>query len=108
MGSEFEKWAIEANLGIQRYHLGTYYNHSTAKAYEAYNARQPEIDRLTAREQQLETALREVWEKVSRIAKRPDLPNPDRDADWKNCQKWSQHDALAALATIDAVLGGDK
>ena len=41
------------------------------------------------------------------IAKRPDLPNSDRDADWKNCQKWSSHEAKQAL-TLSAPLAGWK
>ena len=38
----------------------------------------------------LEDALR-------KIAKMPDLPNPERDADWKNCMKWASHYAREAL-----------
>jgi hypothetical protein len=34
---------------------------------------------------------------LTNIRKRPDLPNPDKDADWKNCMKWSAHDAKEAL-----------
>lgn len=37
-------------------------------------------------------------EALEKIAKRPDLPNPERDADWKNCMKWSAHEAQQALA----------
>ena len=32
------------------------------------------------------------------IAKRPDLPNSERDADWKNCMKWSSYEAREALS----------
>jgi len=39
---------------------------------------------------------------LDNIAKSPDLPNPDRDADWKNCQKWSSYEAKAALAKYKA------
>lgn len=35
---------------------------------------------------------------LEKIAKRPDLPNPERDADWKNCMKWSAYEAQQALA----------
>lgn len=35
------------------------------------------------------------------IAKRPDLPSPDRDADWKNCMKHSSYEAQVALADIN-------
>lgn len=35
------------------------------------------------------------------IAKRPDLPNPERDADWKNCMKWSAHEAQKALEAYE-------
>lgn len=45
--------------------------------------------------------LDKVREILERIAQRPDLPNNDRDADWKNCQKWSQADAREALAILD-------
>lgn len=34
------------------------------------------------------------------ISKRPDLPNPERDADWKNCMKWSAQEAAEALTEI--------
>lgn len=34
----------------------------------------------------------------------PDLPNPDRDADWKNCMKWSSHEAQEALAAFGEAL----
>lgn len=37
---------------------------------------------------------------LQNIEKRPDLPNPDRDADWKNCQKWSSYEATQALTAI--------
>ncbi len=55
-----------------------------------------------------EEVLREVREIISIIAKRPDLPNPHRDADWKNCQQWSSHDAMIALAKLDSLLGKEK
>jgi hypothetical protein len=42
-------------------------------------------------------AGQEMARALEQIAKRPDLPNPERDADWKNCQLWSQHDAKKAL-----------
>ena len=57
-----------------------------------------------------EAKYRPVIEKLveifERIAKRPDLPNPDRDADWKNCQKWSQHDAREGIALAAPLLKG--
>lgn len=43
-------------------------------------------------------------ETLKKIAKRPDLPNPERDADWKNCMKWASHEAREALKTT----GGDE
>lgn len=48
-------------------------------------------------------AMEKVKQLLEGIAKRPDLPNPDRDADWKNCQKWSSHDAKQAIDLITAV-----
>lgn len=51
-------------------------------------------------------ALAEVREKLGAIAKRPDLPNPDRDADWKSCQKWSSAEAKDCLALLDKLGGG--
>lgn len=39
-----------------------------------------------------------LLEALEIIAKRPDLPNPERDADWKNCMKWSSHEAREALS----------
>jgi hypothetical protein len=47
---------------------------------------------------------REKFERVRHalelISKRPNLPNPDRDADWKNCQKNSSFEAKEALAIL--------
>lgn len=37
------------------------------------------------------------------ISKRPDLPNPDKDSDWKNCMKWSSHEARQALKEVEAL-----
>jgi hypothetical protein len=37
-------------------------------------------------------------EALDKIANRPDLPNPECDADWKNCMKNSSYEARAALA----------
>lgn len=44
--------------------------------------------------------IQQIREILEKIAKRPDLPNPDRDADWKNCQKWSAHDAQECLVAL--------
>lgn len=44
------------------------------------------------------TIMREALEV---IARRPDLPNPERDADWKNCMKFSSHEAREALAIVE-------
>jgi hypothetical protein len=54
-----------------------------ARIYEAYRKTFAENKRL-----------REALEK---IAKRPDLPNPEKDADWKNCMKNSSYEARKAL-----------
>lgn len=62
---------------------------------EYLNAPSPAAPAIS--EEQAVAKLREILE---RIAKRPDLPNPERDADWKNCQKWSQHDAREALTLL--------
>lgn len=56
---------------------------------------------MTDRKHPLET-VRLVLE---RIAKCPDLPNPDRDADWKNCQKWSSCYANQALTALTTYMG---
>jgi hypothetical protein len=37
-------------------------------------------------------------EALEKIAKRPDLPNPERDADWRNCMRWSSHEAQVAIS----------
>ncbi len=47
------------------------------------------------------TQLEIAKDALEKIAKRPDLPNPDRDADWKNCMKASSFEAAEALAHID-------
>jgi hypothetical protein len=54
-----------------------------------------EYDRLRA-------SLAAAREALERIAKRPDLPNPERDADWKACMKLSAQEARAALTSIGA------
>lgn len=61
-----------------------------AKTCENYKTLNAEIEALKAQIGGLVKAL-EI------IAKRPELPNPERDADWKNCMKWSSHDAKEAL-----------
>lgn len=43
---------------------------------------------------------------LENISKRPDLPNPNRDADWKSCMKWSSHEAREALQKIKQARGG--
>ena len=53
---------------------------------------------------QLEEAAREMAEALKRIANRPDLPNPDRDADWKNCMQTSSHEAKEVLAKYQSIM----
>lgn len=36
-------------------------------------------------------------EALELIKNRPDLPNPEKDADWKNCMKNSSYDASKAI-----------
>jgi len=48
--------------------------------------------------------VEKMAEALRNIAKRPDLPNPERDADWKACQKFSSHEAREALAAYEASL----
>lgn len=61
-------------------------------------------DRLLEENAKLRDALKTALEALEKIAKRPDLPNPDRDADWKNCQKWSSHEAKEALEKIRSAM----
>ena len=44
-----------------------------------------------------------IKQALENIANRPNLPNPERDADWKNCMKWSSHEAQEALTALDAL-----
>lgn len=37
---------------------------------------------------------------LDRIGNTPDLPNPERDADWKNCMKNSSWDARETAKVI--------
>ena len=48
--------------------------------------------------------LEKVVKLLENISKRPNLPNPDRNADWKTCQKWSSHEATEALALLSPYL----
>lgn len=61
---------------------------------------------LIARSRQLVPELLDLLEGMGealrKIAKRPDLPNPERDADWKNCVKWNAHEAKEQLTKFDA------
>lgn len=43
---------------------------------------------------------------LKNISNRPSLPNPEKDADWKNCMKWSSAEAKEARAEIESKLGG--
>lgn len=54
----------------------------------------------------LVSALRECIAALEVIERRPDLPNPEKDADWKNCMKWSSKGARACLDKISK-LGGE-
>ena len=49
---------------------------------------------------------RGLVEALEKIAKRPNLPNPERDADWKSCMKWSAHEAQEALTTYQSEAEG--
>lgn len=44
--------------------------------------------------------MKPLVEALRKIAKMPDLPNPERDADWKNCMKWAAFYAQEALAAF--------
>jgi hypothetical protein len=52
------------------------------------------------------TLRKPEWEKVCRvlevISRRPNLPNPERDADWKNCMKCSSHECRELIAELKA------
>jgi len=50
-------------------------------------------------------ALEVARDGLVKISKRPDLPNPECDADWKNCMKCSAHEAAEILVTINEILG---
>lgn len=62
------------------------------------NPVQAEIDALmTQPDGDVVEHLREL---LVGIAERPNLPNPEHGADWKNCQKLSSHDARKALVIL--------
>lgn len=42
---------------------------------------------------------------LENISHRPSLPNPDKDADWKNFMKWSSAEAKEAIEEIESKLG---
>lgn len=65
------------------------------KCFGEFNA--CEYDSLKKENKAKLEAAEKMAAALEKIAKRPDLPNPERDADWKNCQKLSSHDAEVAL-----------
>lgn len=48
----------------------------------------------------MEQQIKIIRELLECIATRPNLPNPERDADWKNCMKNSSYDAKKALSAL--------
>jgi len=47
--------------------------------------------------------LEKVRKLLTSISKCPDLSNPERDADWKNCTKWNAFEANQALTILDTL-----
>lgn len=66
----------------------------------------PKRKNKRALQQPASADLEAVRKLAQTIADRPNLPNPDRDADWKNCQQWSQRDAREILAILNRCGGG--
>lgn len=91
--SRFTKWLGCGKCGISFSYA------DKKKGIKAWNTRHPDPSLLAALSMQ-----REALEK---IAKMPDLPNPDRDADWKNCMKWASHYATEALTATLNLTGDD-
>lgn len=50
-----------------------------------------------------EEALQKFKEALEKISMRPNFPNPDRNADWRNCQKWSSAEAKESSALIPII-----
>lgn len=48
----------------------------------------------------LRTKLRIALDCLDRIGKMPDIANPERDADWKNCMKHASWDAREIARTL--------
>lgn len=86
----FLTWAVDYEVASTRWNARAN-SPEERLAVAAWNTRQPT---------QPVSGLQPIRKLLERIANRPDLPNPDCDADWKNCQKWSQHDAREALALL--------
>lgn len=55
------------------------------------------IDQLNEALSEEEARAQVLVDTLEEIAKRPDLPNPERDADWETCMKFSSHEAREAL-----------
>lgn len=60
---------------------------------------------LIAASRQAVPALIALVEEMARaleeIVKRPNLPNPERDCDWKNCMLWRSYEAREALSAYE-------
>lgn len=52
-------------------------------------------------------ALKGVRDALQMIADRPHLPNPERDADWKNCMKNSSYEARQQLTALNKIIEGE-
>lgn len=45
--------------------------------------------------------IKQIREILESIANRPNLPNPERDADWRNCMESSSYEAKQALKALN-------
>lgn len=52
--------------------------------------------------------LTECAAALEKFARRPDLPKPNRDADWKNCVLWTQTEAKELLTKLKAGAACEK
>lgn len=84
----FEAWCESEGINPARQPgQDAYVSSYIAGAWDAYKAAHEEAKELVV----------ELVNVLQKIASRPDLPNPDRYADWKNCMKNSAYEAKKLL-----------
>lgn len=91
---------VERKINLHMNYIDTFHAHEDTHVVRQvkHKTKQCEILEICRSALQRAEKAEGLVRALEKIAARPELQNPERDADWKNCMKWSSHEAKEALS----------